>query len=80
MALLSPSVKPPRNGKAQVMILQGERQAKETSYEYTLRASGMAQWVKGPAAKPADLSTIPGTYLTKGDNQVLQVVLCLLWG
>jgi hypothetical protein len=37
-------------------------------------AGEMAQRVKGLAAKPEDLSLIPGTYTVKGENRLLQVV------
>jgi hypothetical protein len=30
----------------------------------------MAQWVKGLAAKPNDLSSIPGTHMAKGENRL----------
>lgn len=30
---------------------------------------GMAQWVKVIAAKPADLSSIPGIHMVGGENQ-----------
>ena len=34
----------------------------------------MAQQVKAHAAKPHNLGSIPGTYVIKGQNQLLQVV------
>jgi hypothetical protein len=37
-------------------------------------ASEVVQWVKGLAAKPDNLSSIPGTH-TVGENQLLNVVL-----
>lgn len=33
---------------------------------YKNRANEMAQWVKALAAKPVDLSSIPGTPMVKG--------------
>lgn len=35
----------------------------------------MSQWVKALAAKPEELSLIPGTYIV-GGNQLFQVALC----
>lgn len=35
----------------------------------------LARWVKAPAAKPDDLSFIPGTHMVGGENQLLKVVL-----
>lgn len=40
-----------------------------------LRTIKMAQWVKVFAAKPEDLSSIPGTYMIKGENLLPKVVL-----
>lgn len=38
----------------------------------------MAQEVKVLASKPDDLSSIPGSHTTKGENQLLKVVLCFI--
>lgn len=39
----------------------------------------MAQEVKVLASKPDDLSSIPGSHTTKGENQLLKVVLCFIY-
>lgn len=36
---------------------------------------GFVQWVRGSAAKPEDLSSIPATHMVEGENQLLQVAL-----
>ena len=33
----------------------------------------MAQWVKGLATKPDDLSSIPGTHTMEGENWFLSI-------
>lgn len=38
-------------------------------------ARWMVQWVKVLASKPSDLSSIPGTQLVGGENQLSQTVL-----
>lgn len=39
-----------------------------------MQAGEMGQWVKGPAAKPDDLSLFPWTYTVVGENQLHQIV------
>lgn len=36
-------------------------------------ANKMVQWVEAPAAKPKDLSLIPGSHILGGENQFLQI-------
>lgn len=38
-------------------------------------AGEMVLWVKAPAAKPDDVSSITRTHMTEGEKQLLQVVL-----
>lgn len=38
----------------------------------------MAHWVKTSAPKPADLSSMPRTYMADGENWLPQTVLCYL--
>lgn len=48
-----------------------------TSCANVLKCPGMnekAQWVKALATKPADLSSVPGTRVVEGGNQLLQVI------
>lgn len=48
-----------------------------TRFETEALGSGkMAQWVKAPIAKPADVSLILGTLRVEGENWLPQVVLC----
>lgn len=37
----------------------------------------MVPWVRGPAGKPGELGSIPETDRVEGEDQLLQVVLCL---
>jgi len=37
--------------------------------------SQILQWAKGPAGKPKDLSSIPGTHVVAGKKQLSNVVL-----
>lgn len=39
-----------------------------------LRANKVTQWVMALAAKPEDLSSIPGTHMLEGEKEILQVV------
>lgn len=41
----------------------------------TLGDAKMTQRVKGLAAKPDNLGSVPGTHTGKGENQLLQIVL-----
>jgi hypothetical protein len=36
---------------------------------------GKDQWVKTPATRSGDLSSVPGTYMVEGENRLSEVVL-----